>query len=191
MGSGKVKEEELYYELLQNLKEFFDRWYVAESYAFSREGWMRAPTTSITNPHLEITAHGKFSELLQNNFDYYLFQTLKAEKLHPDIMGYVDKKDAKTRAFITVEVKKDPLTIRNILQAKLYENIFNAKFSFAISPKGISIEKLKVILKHDKDLRGNVMIGQCSNGGRSIRLYPDLSNYVPKEFQRLCSNRAL
>lgn len=188
----KAKEEkQLYFPLLQKLKEIFDRSYVAESYAYTREGLMRAPTSGITNPHLEITAHGKFSELLHSNFDYYLFQNLKAEKLHPDIMGYVDKKNASTRAFITVEVKKDPLTIRNILQAKLYENIFNAKFSFAISPEGIAIEKLKVILKHDRDLRGNVMIGQCSADGRLIRLYPDLLEYIPKEFQRLCSNRAL
>jgi hypothetical protein len=152
---------------------------------------MKGPTSGITNPHLEITAHGKFSPLLHSNFDYYLFQNLKAESLHPDIMGYVDKKDSTTRAFITVEVKKNPLKIRDILQAKLYENIFNAKFSFALSPRGIAIEKLKVILKHDRDLRGKVLIGQCSADGRAIRLYPDLSEYIPKEFQRLCSPRTL
>jgi len=184
-------EDKLYWPLLQKLREIFDRWYVAESYAYSREGYMRAPTSSITNPHLEITANGKFSELLHTQFDYYLFKSLKAENLHPDIMGYVYKKDATKREFITVEVKKDPLKIRDILQAKLYENIFNAKFSFAISPKGMAIEKLKVILKHDKDLRGNVMIGQCSADGRAIRLYPDLSEYIQKEFQRLCSHRIL
>lgn len=175
----------------QKLKEIFDELYVAESYTRSTEGYMRGPTTGIRNPHLEITAHGKFSELLHNQFSYYLFQNLRAEKFQPDIMGYVDKKDASTRAFITVEVKKDQLRIRDILQAKLYENIFNAKFSFAISPKGIAIEKLKVILEHDKDLRGNVMIGQCSANGELIRLYPDLMKYIPKEFQQLCSNRAL
>ena len=185
------KEEHLYFPLLQKLKEIFDRWYVAESYVYTRQGLMRAPTSGITNPHLEITAHGEFSELLHSNFDYYLFQNLKAESLHPDIMGYVDKKDSTTRAFITVEVKKNPLKIKDILQAKLYENIFNAKFSFAISPKGIAIEKLKVILKHDRDLRGNVMIGQCSADGRLIRLYPDLLEYIPKEFRRLCSSRTV
>jgi len=106
-------------------------------------------------------------------------------------MGYVYKRDATKREFITVEVKKGPLTIKNILQAKLYENIFNAKFSFAISPEGMAIEKLKVILKYSKDLRGHVMIGQCSDDGRAIRLYPDLSDYILKEFKRLCSHRTL
>ncbi|HVP93235.1 MAG TPA: hypothetical protein VMS94_05795 [Acidobacteriota bacterium] len=190
--SGKAKEEEkLYFPLLQKLKEIFDRWYVAESYTYSREGYMKGPTNGITNPHLEITAYGKFSELLHTQFDYPLFQDLKAENLHPDIMGYVYKKDAAKREFITVEVKYAQLKIKDILQAKLYEKVFNAKFSFVISPKGIAIEKLKLILKHDQDLRGNVMIGQCSADGRLIRLYPDLLERIPKEFKRLSSNRAL
>jgi len=190
--SGKAKEEEkLYCPLLQSLKEIFDRWYVAESYTYSREGYMRAPTSGITNPHLEITAYGKFSESLHTQFDYPLFQDLKAENLHPDIMGYVYKKDAAKREFITVEVKYAQLKIKDVLQAKLYERIFNAKFSFVISPKGMGIEKLKVILKHDNDLRGHVMIGQCSADGRLIRLYRDLLERIPKELQRLCSDRVL
>jgi len=190
--SGRAREEEkLYFPLLKKLKEIFDRYYVAESSTVSREGNMMAPTSSIINPHLEITAHGKFSESLQTHFDYPLFQDLKAENLHPDIMGYVYKKDATKREFITVEVKYAPLKIRDILQAKLYEKFFNAKFSFAISPKGIAIEKLKVILKHEADLRGNVMIGQCSADGEIIRLYPNLAKHVPKEFRQLCSDRLL
>jgi hypothetical protein len=128
---------------------------------------------------------------LHGQFDYPLFQDLKAENLHPDLMGYVYKKDPSKREFVTAEVKYAPLKIKDVLQAKLYEKIFNAKFSFVISPKGIAIEKLKVILKHDKDLRGNVIIGQCSANGELIRLYPDLSEYIPKEFRQLCSNRAL
>jgi len=192
MALGQIKEEKkLYFPLLQKLKEIFDSLYVAESYVYTSDGLIRAPTTGITNPHLEITANGKFSELLHSQFDYYLFQTLKAENLHPDIMGYVDKKDETTRKFITVEVKKNPLKIRDILQAKLYESIFNAGFSFAISPKGIAIEKLKVILKHEKDLRGNVLIGQCSENGEVIRLYPEMSEYVPKELRRLCVSRTV
>ena len=63
------KEEELYFPYLQTLKEIFDRWYVAEPYAYTREGLMRAPTSGITNTNLEITAHGEFSEQLKTNFD--------------------------------------------------------------------------------------------------------------------------
>ena len=68
-------------------------------------------------------------------------------------MGFVMKKPLSNPEFITVEIKKSALRIRDILQAKLYEEIFNAKFSFTISPKGISPEKLSVILKHNKTLR--------------------------------------
>ena len=192
MVPKKVKnEEKLYFPLLQTLREFFDSDYVANSYAYSPEGRMRAPTRGITNPHLEITAHGKFSEVLHSEFDYSLFQDLKAENLQPDIMGYVFKKNRSKHEFITVEIKYGQLKIRDVLQAKLYESIFNAKHSFLISPKGIAIDKLKVILKHSKELRGNVIIGQCSANGQAIRLYSDLLEYIPKEFRRLCSNRSL
>jgi hypothetical protein len=185
------EETDLYSPLQQSLKEIFDRLYVDEPYSYSREGYQRGPTSGITNPHLEITAYGKFSDKIQREFDYYMFQTLKAERLQPDIMGYVDKKGKKTRAFITVEVKKGSLRIRDILQAKLYESIFNAKFSFAFSPKGMAMEKLKVVLKHDNALRGNVLIGQCSADGRRIRLYPEMKNFVLTNLQQLCSERIL
>jgi len=62
-----IKESDLYFPLQQKLKEIFDSLYVAESYVYSREGYQKAPTTGITNPHLEITAHGKFSELFIDN----------------------------------------------------------------------------------------------------------------------------
>jgi hypothetical protein len=70
MSSGnppkKPKEEELYYPIMEVLKGIFDRWYVDVSYAYSKEGYMRAPSSGITNPHLEVTAHGGFSEKLQS-----------------------------------------------------------------------------------------------------------------------------
>jgi hypothetical protein len=72
-----------------------------------------------------------------------LFAYLYAEKLKPDIMGYVRKKPSSDPEVITVEVKPTALTIRDVLQAKMYSDIFKAKFSFAISPKGIKIRKLK------------------------------------------------
>ena len=63
----------------------------------------------------------------------------------------------------------------------MYEDIFNSKFSFAISPKGISTEKLKVILKHNKANREKVIIAQCSDDGRSIWINPLLENHIRKE----------
>jgi hypothetical protein len=128
----KRKEEELYAPVLEALKGIFDRWYVEESYVYSREGLQRAMESGIKNPHLRITAHGEFSEELQRVFDYRLFAALYAERLKPDIMGFVRKKRLGEPEVITVEVKATALTIRDVLQAKMYSDIFKAKFSFAI-----------------------------------------------------------
>ena len=184
----KVKEEDLYYPIMEAMKGIFDRWYVEESYVYTRDGLQRAMTSGITNPHLEITAHGDFSEKLQRIFDYRLFAALYAEKLKPDIMGFVSKKRGGNPEVITVEVKPTALTIRDVLQAKLYSDIFKAKFSFAISPRGISIPKLRTILEHDKELRGNVIIASYAPFAefKIFRIYKELEPYVPKEFQRFC-----
>ena len=184
----KVKEEDYYFPIMEVLKGIFDRWYVEVSYAYSKEGYMRAPSSGITNPHLEITAHGEFSEKLQRVFDYRLFADLYAEKLKPDIMGFVRKKPSSKPELITVEVKAKAFTIRDVLQAKMYSDIFKAKFSFAISPKGISIPKLRTILEHDKELRGNVLIVSYDpfNEFSRFRIYKELEPYVPKELQRFC-----
>ncbi len=182
----KVKEEDLYFPILEALRGIFDRWYVAESYVYSREGLQRAPTSGITNPHLEITAHGDFSEKLQRVFDYPLFAALYAERLKPDIMGFVRKKPSSKPEVITVEVKATALTIRDVLQAKMYSDIFNAVFSFAISPMGISIPKLRTILEHDKALRGDVIIVSYNPGVSRFRIYPELKEHVPKEFRDFC-----
>ena len=136
------KESTLYFPICQELKVFFDQNYVSDPYTIDRKtGYLKAPTNFIQNPRLEITANGKMSDLLQSNFSYFLFRKLQAERLHPDLMGFVKKKSSSNPEFITVEIKKGALRIRDILQAKLYEDIFNAKFSFAISPKGISTQQ--------------------------------------------------
>jgi hypothetical protein len=182
----KVKEENLYYPIVEALKGIFDRWYVDESYVYTRDGIQRAPTSGITNPHLIITAHGEFSDELQRVLDYRLFAALYAEKLKPDIMGFVRKKKSSEPEVITVEVKATALTIRDVLQAKMYSDIFNAKFAFIISPEGISIPKLRTILEHDKSLRGNVIIAKYNPKVTRFQIYRELKEFVPKEFQRFC-----
>lgn len=144
----------------------------------------------IRNPHLEITAHGEFSEELKlRKFNYYMFEQLFAEQLHPDILGYVIKNgDNKPSLLetIAVEVKAHELTLRDLMQAKLYEAIFGAKHTFLLSPLGMAGEKMEVVLKHGDLLRGNVLIGKCGENGRDFRLDPRLIEYVPKEFGRFC-----
>ena len=70
----------------------------------------------------------------------------------------------------------------------MYSDIFGAKHAFAISPKGISIPKLRTIMEHDKELRGNVLIASYDpfDQFRSFRIYEELEPYVPKELKRFC-----
>jgi hypothetical protein len=186
------KEEQLYLPVLDTLKQVFDRFYVAECQMYdSSSGLQRIPSSFIRNPHLEITAHGEFSEELKlRKFNYYMFEKLQAEQLHPDIMGYVVKNpsDKKTSPpeTITVEVKYHALTIRDVMQAKLYEAIFDSKHTFLLSPTGMTGEKMEVVLKHDEFLRGHVMIGKCGEDGNTLRLDPRLADKIPKEFSKLC-----
>ena len=162
---------------MEELKTIFDRHYVANPVNYPHQsvpyGWLK-------NPHLEITAYGDFSDKLKELFNYHLFRTLYAEKLKPDIMGFVKKKPQSKPAFITVEVKAGSITIRNVLQAKLYQHIFKAKFSFVISPKGISREKLSVILENNRYLRGDVIIAKYIPERHDFRIPKPLGKHIPK-----------
>jgi hypothetical protein len=118
-----------------------------------------------------------------------MFEQLFAEQLHPDILGYVVKnpvKNPNSLETIAVEVKANGLLIRDLMQAKLYEAIFDAKHTFLISPKGMTGEKITVVLKHNDLLRGNVIIVKCGENGKDFRIDPRLVDYVPKEFRRFC-----
>ena len=189
--SKAEKESELYFPILETLKKVFDRWYVAEPYAYARQknrmhDLMRAPTSGITNPHLDITAKGNFSEKLKTHFDITMFGKLYGEELHPDIMGFVVKKKAGKPELITVEVKAEDLKIRDVMQARLYEIFFQSKFTFLLSPTGMSREKIEAVMQHDDFLRGHVIIGKCGNNGEDFRIDPKLCDKVPKEFVRFC-----
>jgi len=151
---GKIeRENELYFQISETLKSVFDRWYLDESYEYSKEGYQRAPMGGITNPHLEITAQGNFSEQLKTHFDITMFGKLYGEELHPDIMGYVAKKKSAKQELITVEVKLDDLKIRDVMQARLYDVFFQSKLTFLLSPTGMSREKIEAVMQHDDFLR--------------------------------------
>jgi hypothetical protein len=188
-------EEKLYVPIVENLKSVYDYWYLDKSQIYSgkpedKYRLQYSPKSTIRNPHLEITAHGKFSEELKlKKSDYYMFRQLFAEQLHPDILGYVVKNPVKNpNSFetIAVEVKAKSLLIRDLMQAKLYETIFSAKHTFLISPKGMTGEKITVVMKHNDLLRGNVIIAKCGENGKDLRIDPRLADYVPKEFRRFC-----
>ena len=119
-----------------------------------------------------------------------MFEKLWSEKLQPDIMGYVSKKvkgkKASAPETITIEVKGGNLKLKDVMQAKLYESIFNSKHTFLLSPNGITTEKMDVLLEYDLALRGNVIIGKCGKDGEILGINPRLIDKVPKEFRSFC-----
>jgi hypothetical protein len=101
-------------------------------------------------------------------------------------MGFVRKKKSDKPDLITVEVKKDDLKIRDVMQARLYEIFFQSKFTFLLSPTGISREKIEAVMQHDDFIRGHVIIGKCGDDGKDFRVDPKLCNKVRKEFVQFC-----
>ena len=53
----------------------------------------------------------------------------------PDILGYVSREFSKD--LITVEVKEKSLTIEDIYQAKMYKEVFGARYGFLITATAI------------------------------------------------------
>jgi hypothetical protein len=93
-----------------------------------------------TNCHLEITSNGNFSEEIKSKVpDYHdiIFSFLK-KKNSPDLTGFV--KEQYTTEFITVEIKKDVITLEDVYQAKRYADLFRAKYGFLITTKSIPTE---------------------------------------------------
>lgn len=62
----------------------------------------------------------------------------------PDILGYVNREYSKD--LITVEVKEKSLTIEDIYQAKMYKEVFGARYGFLITATAIP-EALKRLCK--------------------------------------------
>lgn len=184
-----ASEKELYANVLYTVRTIFDRNYLDVPYTISKEGYQKASTDWITNPHLEDTHTGNFSEEIKSHFDIIMFGKLYGEDLRPDIMGYVTKKENAKPGLMVIEVKLGDLRITDVMQARLYELFFNSKFTFLLSPTGISREKMEAIMLHDNLLRGNVIIGKCGDDGKDFRIDPKLKDILPKElkqFQRFC-----
>ena len=84
--------------------------------------------------HLEVTAHKRFSNLLQHQIDSsrdLIFAFLK--EAAPDITGFVKKDSSSSKEFIVVEVKTTPLKLDDIYQARKYAGLFDAQYALLVS----------------------------------------------------------
>lgn len=134
ISTGKVRERALYEPvkkyLAQMLRKRFDSY------------------------HLEITARGTFSETLKRVVQQdIIFSFLKTEA--PDLTGFTLRKNIDVRVatsrhiknFITVEVKRDPVILKDIYQAKRYGDLFHAEYALLVSLEPIR-EEIKRL--HDR-----------------------------------------
>ncbi len=102
-------EERLYQPIVKKLKAIYDCWYLDASILYGgKPSGKYGPRTNLStveikNLHLEITADGEFSEELKlKKVNYYMFEKLFAEQLHPDILGYVIKNVKKPSPLETI-----------------------------------------------------------------------------------------
>ena len=87
--------------------------------------------------HLELTSSGQFSDKLKREVHHdIVFSFLK--QASPDITGFL--KSFFGPDFITVEIKKRRIALKDIYQAKRYADLFISKYGFLLSSKPIPEE---------------------------------------------------
>jgi len=173
------KEEQLYEPILNALKRIFEEY--VNSHVESVRKRMTEPLPFNLKAelekacvHFEITAKGHFSEKLKEELDDKALNIIRVEKFSPDIMGFIRKGiPSSSTELITVEVKTDKITIKNISRAKLYKDIFKAHYGMLISPKRIPEEIRRFIADRD-DIRGKLIIAQFDETNRTFCFHPSI-----------------
>jgi len=145
------------------------------------------------NPYLEITANKRtFSEKLKKGFDDETLNIINSEGKFPDITGYVKQKRDSKKELITVEIKRHSIRLRDVMQARLYQELFKAKFGLLVSPEGITEERVRFLLdkKIGKWIRGDLIIIRYFRNfyqkGRWIEIHPKFRDTVPDLFKDYC-----
>ena len=98
----------------------------------------------VDNYYLETGATKGFSERVKAAIPASREIVFSFLSRRPDILGYVDR--GLSKDLITVEVKEKSLTIEDIYQAKMYKEVFGARYGFLITATAIP-EALKRLCK--------------------------------------------
>ncbi|TET07918.1 MAG: hypothetical protein E3J86_11760 [Candidatus Thorarchaeota archaeon] len=86
---------------------------------------------------------------IKKGLDNVALLSLRAERMLPDLMGYLDVKGlifTRESRLIVVEIKSDALTLKDLYQVKMYAEVFQAYYAFLISPNGFQEERRRVII---------------------------------------------
>jgi len=95
--------------------------------------------------HLEVTAHKRFSNVLQSQIDSnrdLIFAFLR--EAAPDITGFVKEDSSSSREFIAVEVKTTPIKLDDIYQARKYAELFDARYALLVSTAEIPAKVIRL-----------------------------------------------
>jgi len=193
MSSGKSErytEESLYEPIREVLIGAF-RGYITPD---KKPQYQRAPYEHVEERlYLEITGNKRiFNEKLKKCFDDETLNIINSEGKFPDITGYVKRKSNSNKELITVEIKKGSIKLRDVIQARLYQELFKAKFGLLISAEGITEERVRFLLdkKIGKWIRGDVIIIRYFKNfykkGRWIEIHPRFKDKVPDIFKKYC-----
>ena len=96
--------------------------------------------------YLEVTANGVFSETIKRVVRHDIVFKFLGRSISPDLTGFVPRKSltllepSNIEDFITVEIKREKVTPQDIYQAKMYGDLFQAKYALLISPEPIPEE---------------------------------------------------
>ena len=88
--------------------------------------------------YLEVTAEKRLSEKLKGNIPQGREIVFTFLKKRPDLLGFVEGQYSSN--FITVEVKEQIKKLDDIYQAKLYKEVFEARYGFLITTEPIPEE---------------------------------------------------
>lgn len=145
MGQDKKEEKEIY-RILAKLTNMSKRASKKEEPLYEPvKKALQKVFSCLGDYHLEVTAKKRFSNKLKKAFDDVALYMITVERFFPDISGFVKTKYSTD--IITVEVKAEEPMIKDVFQTKDYAQIFNAKYSILVSPKAISEERRRLILK--------------------------------------------
>ena len=193
MNSKKAEtkgEESLYEPIRVVLKGVFSRYIIPDK----KPRYRGSPHEhEEENPYLEITGNKrKFDEKLKRGFDDETLNIINSEGKFPDITGYVKRKRNSKKELITVEIKKGTIKLRDVIQARFYQEIFKAKFGLLVSSEGITEERVRFLLdkKIGKWIMGDVIIVRYFRNfyekGRWIEIHPRFKDKVPEIFREFC-----
>ena len=132
----------------------------------------------VDNLHLDTGAAKGFSETVKAAIPASREIVFSFLRRRPDIIGYVSREHAKD--LITVEVKEKSLTIEDIYQAKMYKELFGARYGFLITVSPIP-EALKRLCKQtysilhsaDDDIYRFLAIAQFHRAGGFIEWFEE------------------